>query len=63
HFKHSIPAGYLETLSSGKNEIHDPDIAAYYGILRFIVRGDLFNPERLSEVLNLTLGKYDYLLK
>ncbi|MCJ7734944.1 MAG: hypothetical protein MUP11_10390, partial [Anaerolineales bacterium] len=46
HFKHSIPAGYLETLSSGKNEIHDPDIAAYYGILRFIVRGDLFNPER-----------------
>lgn len=62
HFRHQIPEGYLETLSSGVNKIHDKSVAKYYDKLKFIVRGDLFNPDRILEIIKFNLGKYDYLI-
>ena len=62
HFHHQIPDGYIDTLSTGENKIHDKDIALYYDKLRLIVRGDLFDLDRIREIINFNLGKYDYLL-
>ena len=63
HFRHIIPAGYFETLETGRNEIVNPNIAAYYDRIKLIVRGDLFDIERLKEIINLTLGRYDHLVE
>jgi arabinofuranosyltransferase len=61
-FKPEIP-GYRETLISGKNEIKDPDIALYYDKIRLITRGDLWSWERFKTIVNMNLGRYNYLLK
>ena len=63
HFHHQIPDGYLDTLSTGENKIHNENIAMYYDKLKFIVRGDLYDIDRIREIINLNLGKYDYLLE
>jgi len=62
HFTRAIPAGYLETLASGQNQIADPDLASYYDILHLITSSELADPRRLPEILKLNLGKYDYLI-
>ena len=63
HFRHIIPAGYFETLETGRNEIVNPNIAVYYDRIKLIVRGDLFDIERVKEIINLTLGRYDHLVE
>jgi len=63
HFHHQIPDGYLETLWTGENNIHDENIAMYYDKLRFIVRGDLYDVDRIREIINFNLGKYNHLLE
>ncbi len=63
HFHHQIPDGYLDTLWTGENKIYDENIAMYYDKIKFIVRGDLFDLDRIREILNFNLGKYDYLLE
>ena len=63
HYHHQIPDGYLDTLRTGENKIHDENIAMYYDKLKFIVRGDLYDLDRIREILNFNLGKYDYLLE
>ena len=62
HFRHLIPDGYIDTLSTGENKIVDPMFADYYRKLRFIIRGDLYSFQRMQEVIIFSLGKYDYLL-
>lgn len=62
HFSRMIPPGYLETLASGKNQIADQSLALYYDKLSLIVRGELFDPKRLREIVNMNLGKYNYLI-
>src|SRR5581483_9655347 len=39
HYRPSLPAGYVDTLQSGRNVIRDPDIAAYYDKLRLVNAG------------------------
>ncbi len=63
HFGRRPPAGYLDTLRSGRNEIVDPELAQYYDHLALIVRGDLWDPLRLRTILELSLGVYDDLLQ
>jgi arabinofuranosyltransferase len=63
HFPHQLPEGYLETLSTGENKIHNKNIALYYDKLKYIVRGDLYDLNRIREIINFNLGKYDYLLE
>lgn len=61
-FKPEIP-GYRETLISGVNVIQDPDIALYYDKIRIITRGEIWSKERMKTIVNMNLGRYDYLLK
>lgn len=63
HYKHILPQGYIETLASGQNQIKDSNIAAYYDELSFVIRGDLWNWDRVVAIWNLDAGKYDYLVE
>jgi arabinofuranosyltransferase len=63
HFHHIIPAGYEETLASGTNMIQDANIAAYYDKLSIVVKGPLWNWNRIVEIWNLNTGRYDYLIE
>ena len=63
HFRHIIPKGYKETLKSGENRIVDENIALYYDKLAFVIKGDLWNWQRVMEIWNLNTGKYNYLLE
>ena len=62
HFRHSIPDGYLDSLNSGTNEITDPNIRLYYDRLSLVVRGPLWDSDRLVQIWNLNSGRYDFLL-
>jgi arabinofuranosyltransferase len=62
HFTRAIPAGYVETLAKGENKIEDPGLAMYYGHLHLIISGELFDPKRLAEIININLGVYNHLI-
>ncbi len=63
HFRHIIPAGYLETLASGENQIEHPELAEYYRRLSLVIHGELWQPERLVEIVRFNLGLNDELLQ
>jgi arabinofuranosyltransferase len=56
HFTRAIPAGYIETLTSGENKIADKSLAAYYDRLALITRGHLFDRSRLLEIWKMNVG-------
>ncbi len=56
HFPRLIPAGYVETLHTGRNQIADPRIADYYDRIRLVISGPIFDGRRWSEMLRLNLG-------
>jgi arabinofuranosyltransferase len=62
HFARKIPDGYLETLRTGENKIVNPNMAKYHNKLSIIIKGDLWDWNRIKEVWNFNTGKYAYLL-
>jgi arabinofuranosyltransferase len=62
HFERHIPAGYIETLESGKNIIRDKRLALYYSKLREVTRSPLFNSQRWIDIWKLNTGAYGSLL-
>jgi arabinofuranosyltransferase len=62
HYEREVPAGYLQTLRTGVNQIRDPNLAAYYDQLALIVRGPLFSRARLIAIWKMNTGQFDYLL-
>jgi arabinofuranosyltransferase len=62
HFRRTIPDGYPETLETGTNRIADDDLAAYYERLSLILRGNIFDTERMAEIWNINTGRYDHLI-
>ncbi len=56
------PPGYLETLKTGENRIRDPYLAEYYGHLKHIIRGNLWDPSRWRDILAMNTGRYNHLL-
>jgi len=63
HYFREPPPGYLDTLVTGKNQIKDKKLAEYYDHLRLIIRGDLWDPARLKDIVAMNLGAYDHLLR
>ena len=63
HYRRDVPEGYLASLASGRNQIEDPDLAAFYDRLRLVVSGPLWSGERLRAVAGLLLRRYDHLLE
>lgn len=62
HFERMIPNGYYSTLLYTKNILQDKNLAKYYDKLCILTRGDLFDFNRLQEIWNFNLGKYDALI-
>ncbi len=62
HFVRTIPIGYIETLESGRNSIRDGPLADYYDKLALVIRGDLFDRRRLTEIWRINTGWYDPLI-
>jgi len=63
HFERDIPAGYIQTLRTGVNQIRDPNLAAYYDALSLITRGPLFSRERLAAIWKMNTGQFNSLLE
>lgn len=63
HFGRYVPDGYPETVASGINQIEDPDLARYYQNLLLVVRGPLWQPQRLRAIWHLNWGTYDHYLQ
>lgn len=59
HFDRRIPAGYVETLMSGRNVIADPRTRAYYDVIRAVTRAPLNAPGRLAAIVDLNLGRVE----
>lgn len=55
HLERDPPAGYLETLRTGVNQIEDPRIAKLSDRLAVITRGPLWNARRWKAILELNL--------
>lgn len=62
HFLRDVPDGYESTVSTGRNELSDPCLHAYYDALARVIRGPLFSRERWTAIVDLNLGRYDYLM-
>lgn len=62
HLKRAVPAGYAESLLSGRNLIQDPDLARYYDRLGAIVRGPVWSWKRLGTIIGFNLGRFDHLI-
>ncbi len=61
HYTRWIPNGYVSTLESGRNQIEDPDLAAYYERLKTVVRDPLLSWGRLKEAVRFNMGQYSNL--
>jgi arabinofuranosyltransferase len=55
HFKRAVPAGYVESLRSGKNEIENPFVHRLYDDLRLVTQGPLLAAERWAAIWRLNL--------
>jgi arabinofuranosyltransferase len=50
HFFRRMPAGYLETITSGQNQLADPTLAERYAELALITRGPLLDASRWRSI-------------
>ena len=64
HMWRQAPEGYTDMIlfSYTPNSIKNEDVREYYRIIDEITRGDLFDKDRIMKIININLGKYDYLI-
>lgn len=63
HMWREAPPGYNDTVIWEEDLIEDEDLQKYYDVIRLITRGDLFDGNRIQAIIDMNLGKYDYLLE
>jgi len=63
HFERDVPAGYIQSLRTGVNQIQNPNLAKYYDALALITRGPLFSRARLVAIWKMNTGQFDFLLE
>jgi len=59
HFIRRLPEGYVATLASGDNHLHDPDLARYWDDIVLVTRAPLFAPGRAAAIVRLLRGDRD----
>ncbi len=62
HFLRPLPPGYTLSILKGESLIDDKNLNELYGKIRIITQGDLFSAERLSMIIKMNLGYFDYLI-
>lgn len=67
HMWREAPYGYLDQVLSGNltssERIYNQDAAAYHDIIMEVTTAPLFDANRIAKVINLNLGKYNYLVE
>ena len=63
HMYREAPEGYYETIMFGENQIRNEAASKYYDVIKLITHGDLFDGERIQAIIDINLGKYDYLIE
>jgi arabinofuranosyltransferase len=58
HFFRIIPEGYIQSIHESENLIKDKNLSVYYGKLLNIISGPLFSAERIKDIIDMNLGKY-----
>ena len=62
HFHRELPAGYIQTLRGGGNQIADAGLAQYFDTLALITRGPIWSTARWRAIVTMNLGLDDRLL-
>ena len=57
HFERALPEGYVNTVTSGKNELRDPSLRMLYEKIRLIETAPLLDPARLQAIWALNTGE------
>ena len=55
HFERRVPAGYLDSIRSGRNRIENARIARYYDDLVLITQGPIWSRDRWRAIVKLNL--------
>jgi arabinofuranosyltransferase len=58
HDSRIMPAGYLESVTTGVNQFADARLGAYYDVLLTVVQGDLLSLRRLVAIWKLNTGAF-----
>lgn len=53
HFERELPAGYLESLRTGRNQLADPQTARLYAQIQRITRGPLWDAQRWRDIIDI----------
>lgn len=62
HHARYIPLGYEKTSPATGDFISDPKLRNFNDHLRIITQGKIFTLTRLTEIMKMNLGQYDYLI-
>lgn len=62
HGPRYIPLGYFESLETGKNVLHDPQLREYWDKLRLVVSAPLWSGERWRAIWEMNTGTLDHLI-
>ena len=65
HMWRQAPEGYSDMIkfSYTPNSISNEDAKQYYRIIDEITRGPLFDKDRIAKIIDINLGRYDYLIE
>ena len=59
HYARAIPAGYIESLQNGTNEIRRGKIRELYRVTKILSQDPIWSTERLKEIAKMNLGFYN----
>lgn len=64
HMWREAPRGYAEMVryGQGADAIENEDVRQYFEVIDMITREELFDSDRIKAVIDLNLGRYDYLI-
>ena len=56
HYERAFPAGYVDTVTTGKNQLADPSLKTLYEQTQLLGRAPLFDAARWQAILSLNTG-------
>ena len=62
HFYRILPAGYIDTLKTGKPHLENPCLQQYYDKLSIVIRDPIFSWTRFKTIAAINVGAYDHWL-
>ena len=56
HYERAFPEGYVETLTTGQNQLRDPSLKTLYDQMQLLSRASLFDGARLHAIWEMNTG-------